>query len=207
MRVEIDLRIIALVLIFVFTSQAKIYFLFFLFIFLHEMAHIVVGKLFKMQISDVSLGIFGFSAQIYCYGRENVIAKIFTYLAGPIFNLILAFIFCLTKANIELIQINFILGVLNLVPILPLDGGRVLKEIIKVFYGNKKASIFMIEFTKITLIIISLIYSIAILKLKNISILCLIFYLWSLYIIEDKKVQTLKRVYGIIEKNIEKNLV
>ena len=66
MRVEIDLRIIALVLIFVFTSQAKIYFLFFLFIFLHEMAHIVVGKLFKMQISDVSLGIFGFSAQIYC---------------------------------------------------------------------------------------------------------------------------------------------
>lgn len=44
MRVEIDLRIIALVLFLVFTSQAEIYLLFFIFIFLHELAHIIVRK-------------------------------------------------------------------------------------------------------------------------------------------------------------------
>ena len=62
----------------------------------------------------------------------------------------------------------------------------------------------MLELTKYSLIIFSLIYSIAILKLKNIAILFLIIYMWWLYSIEDKKIQILKRVYGIIEKSIEK---
>lgn len=47
MRVEIDLRIIALILIFSFTAQSEIYMLFLLFIFLHELAHIIVRKNFE----------------------------------------------------------------------------------------------------------------------------------------------------------------
>lgn len=158
-----------------------------------------------MEIANVSLGFLGFSAQMYSYGEEKFFSKICTYLSGPFCNLILALIFYLTKMKIELVQINFILGVLNLFPIMPLDGGRVLKEILKKFLGNKTASIFMIELTKLSLIIISLIYSVVILKLKNVAILFLIIYMWWLYSIEDRKVQTLKRVYGIIEKSIEKN--
>lgn len=157
-----------------------------------------------MEISNVSLGFLGFSAQMYSYGKENVLFKILTYLAGPLCNLILAVIFYFAKMNIELVQINFILGVLNMLPIIPLDGGRILKEILKKFLGHKKASIFMIEFTKFSLIIISLMYSVAILKLKNFAILFLILYMWWLYSVEDRKIQTLKRVYGIIEKSIEK---
>ena len=160
-----------------------------------------------MEINNIYLGIFGFSAQIYNYGKERPFVRIFTYLAGPILNLMLALFFYFTNLKIDLIRINFILGILNLLPILPLDGGMVLKEILKIFFGNKNASIFMVEFTKIFLIIISLIYSIAILKLKNIYILFLIIYMWRLYLIEYKKIQILKRVYGIIEKNIEKKLV
>lgn len=158
-----------------------------------------------MEIHSVSLSFFGFSAQMYSYGEEKVLSKISTYLAGPLCNFGLAFIFYLSKSRIELVQINLVLGVLNLFPIMPLDGGRILKEIIKFFWGNKIASIFMIEFTRFTLIIVSLFYSIAILKLKNIAILFLIIYMWWLYVIEERKIQTLKRVYGIIEKSIEKN--
>ena len=152
-----------------------------------------------MEISNVSLSFFGFSAQMYSYGEEKVLSKIFTYLAGPICNLALALIFYLSKVKIEFVQINLILGILNLLPIMPLDGGRVIKEIIKYFYGNKIASIFMIEVTKYSLMILSLIYSVAILKLKNLAILFLIIYMWWLYSIEEKKLQTLKKVYGIIE--------
>lgn len=207
MKIEIDLRIIFLVLLFVFTSQTYIYLLFIAFIFFHEMAHIIVGKISGLEIESISFGIFGFSAQIYNYGEEKVLSKIFTYLAGPSCNLILALIFYLNKSRIELIQINLILGVLNLLPILPLDGGRILKEIIKIFYGHKVSTIFMVKFTKFILVLLSLLYSIIILKIKNIAILFLMFYLWWLYIIEERKAVTLKRVYGIIEKSIEKNLV
>ena len=157
-----------------------------------------------MEIDNISVGILGFSAQMYSYGKESSLKRIITYLSGPLCNLVIAFIFYIANANIELIKINFILGVLNLLPILPLDGGRILKEILKFCFDYKKANIFMIEFTKFTLIIISLIYSIAILKLKNVAILFLIIYMWWLYSIENKKIRTLKRVYGIIEKGIEK---
>lgn len=158
-----------------------------------------------MEIYNISLNFFGFSAQIYSYGKIKVFSRIITYLAGPVCNLLLALIFYLLNANQELIQINLWLGILNLIPIMPLDGGRILKEIAKVFLGYKNASIFMLEISKFILVIISLIYSVAILKLKNIAILFLIIYMWWLYSIEDKKTQTLKRVYGIIEKSIEKN--
>lgn len=59
MRVEIDLRIIALVLFLVFTSQAEIYLLFFIFIFLHELAHIIVRKDFWNGNSECITWLFG----------------------------------------------------------------------------------------------------------------------------------------------------
>ncbi|MBR3696775.1 MAG: site-2 protease family protein [Clostridia bacterium] len=142
-----------------------------------------------------------------CYGHISIFSKIITYLSGPLCNLFFALIFYFTKIKIELVQINLILGILNLFPIIPLDGGRILKEIVKKIYGHKTASIFMIEFTKFNLIIISLVYSVAILKLKNVAVLFLILYMWWLYLIEEKRTQTLKRVYGIIEKSIEKKIV
>ena len=152
-----------------------------------------------MEISNISLSFLGFSAQMYSYGIKKTLNKIFTYLAGPICNFGLALIFYLLNFKMELVQINLILGILNLLPIMPLDGGRVLKEIIKIFYDNKTASIFMIDVSKFSLIFLSLIYSVVILELKNIAILLLIIYMWWLYSIEEKKIQTLKRVYGIIE--------
>ena len=160
-----------------------------------------------MEISNISLSILGFSAQMYSYAKESSIRRIITYLSGPLFNLIIAFILYIAKLNSELIKINFLLGVFNLLPIIPLDGGRTLKEILKCLWGHKKSSIFMIEFSKISLVVISLFYSIAILKIRNIAILFLIIYMWWLYNIEYKKIQTLKRVYGIIEKSIEKKQV
>lgn len=160
-----------------------------------------------MEISNISLGALGFSAQMYSYGKENSIRRIITYLSGPLLNLIIAFVLYITRLNDELIKINLLLGIFNLLPIIPLDGGRILKEILKCLWGHKKSSIFMIEFTKISLVVISLFYSIAILKIKNIAILFLILYMWWLYIIENKKIRTLKRVYGIIEKSIEKKRV
>ena len=152
-----------------------------------------------MRISEVSFGIFGFSAKLQYFGKEKICFKLFTYLAGSLFNFILATIFYFLKGKNDLFKINLLIGILNLLPIMPLDGGRILKEILKYFFGYKNASIIMIDITKTLLVLISLFYSIAILKIKNIAILFLIIYLWWLYFIEEKKLKTLKRVYKIIE--------
>ena len=84
-----------------------------------------------MKISELSFGLFGFSAQIYSYGEEKALSKILTYLAGPVCNLLIAFIFYFTKVKIELVYINFILGILNLLPIMPLDRWKNSKRNIK----------------------------------------------------------------------------
>lgn len=205
MKIEIDLKVILLMLIFLFTSQIEIYGIFIFFIFLHELAHVLVGLLLGFRVSSISMNIFGFSAQLYTYKSRKPYIRIITYLAGPIFNLICAVAFYFSKIESEfvlnVIYTNLALCIFNLFPILPLDGGKILKEVLKSFLGNKNASVIMNTITKFFLIIISAIYSIAILKIKNFAILFLLIYLWYLYSIEEKKLSTLKRVYDIIEKS------
>ena len=205
MKIEIDLKIILFVIILLLTAQIEFYGIFILFIFLHELAHILVGLVLGLKISGINMNIFGFSAQLYSYQTRKSYIKIITYLAGPIFNLICGIIFCFCKIEkdlaLNLIYTNFVLCAFNLLPILPLDGGKILKEVLKSFLGNKDASVVMHIITKTFLIIISAVYSVLILKIKNIAILFLIMYLWYLYSIEARKLTTLKRVYEIIEKN------
>lgn len=205
MKIEIDLRVILLILLFILTSQIELYGIFILFIFLHEIAHILVGLLLGLRVSSINMNIFGFSAQLYTYKSKKSYLKIITYLAGPVFNLLCGIYFYYSDVSgdlaLKLIYTNFALCVFNLLPILPLDGGKILKEILKNFLGNKNASIVMNIVTKSFLVAISLMYSIAILKIKNLAILFLIIYLWYLYNIEARKLDTLKRVYEIIEKS------
>lgn len=204
MKIEIDLKVILLLILFIFTSQIEIYSIFIFFILLHELAHVLVGYSLGMKISKIKLNLFGFSAQMHSYKTKKNYIKIITYLAGPVLNLICAIIFFSvmeeTEMKANLVYTNILLFVFNLLPIMPLDGGKILKEILKFFYGNKKASIIMINLSKVLLAIISFSYSIFILKLKNIAILLLIIYMWYLYSIEARKVSTLERMYKIIEK-------
>ena len=85
-------------------------------------------------------------------------------------------------------------------PILPLDGGKILKEILKKKIGYKKAYEKMELVGKIILVLITLIYSVLILEVKNLGILFIIIYLWYLKNIEDKRARTIIRMYDILEK-------
>ena len=62
------------------------------------------------------------------------------------------------------------------------------------------SNVIIINFSKIFLGIISLAYSILILKAKNIYILVLLVYLWYLYFIEEKKYLILIKTMEEIKK-------
>lgn len=121
--------------------------LLFVSVLLHELAHSVVAKSFKMPVRKITLFFFGGVASI---PGEGITPKkeFWMAIAGPLFSLCLGFLFFavfklstiiyVTAICRYLYFINFVLAGFNLVPGFPLDGGRVLRSILWAIYKDVK---------------------------------------------------------------------
>lgn len=120
--------------------------LFFGSVLVHELSHSVVALRHRIPVRRITLFIFGGVAQI---GREPQDAgtEFRVAIAGPLASFGMAGLFAglwwldraipyLAAPSIWLMRINLILGLFNLIPGFPLDGGRVLRAIIWYFTGN-----------------------------------------------------------------------
>lgn len=200
MKAKVDLKIFFILLLYTLTQKVEIFTITFIFIILHEIGHIVSGILLGLKINKLQLNIAGISLEFKNYGKERKINNIIVDLAGPLINLISAIIGIFIKLEI-IIYVNAMLFIINMLPIYPLDGGRILKNILLYKNTYKQTIKTMETISKYTLIILSIFASILILSFKNISIFILVIYLWGIYIKERHKNQLIKRVYQTIENN------
>ena len=191
MKAKVDLKIFFILLLYTLTQKVEIFTITFIFIILHEIGHIVSGILLGLKINKLQLNIAGISLEFKNYGKERKINNIIIDLAGPLINLISAIIGIFIKLEI-IIYVNAMLFIINMLPIYPLDGGRILKNILLYKNTYKQTIKTMETISKYTLIILSF---------KNISIFILVIYLWGIYIKERHKNQLIKRVYQTIENN------
>ncbi|MFH1826699.1 MAG: site-2 protease family protein [bacterium] len=117
----------------------------------HELAHSLVAKKYKLPISGITLFIFGGVAHMeeepHTPGVEFKMA-----IAGPIMSFFLAFVFyalsniflnigfprSLVSISNYLYMLNIVVGVFNLIPGFPLDGGRVLRALLWHFLKDLK---------------------------------------------------------------------
>lgn len=121
----------------------------------HELAHSFVAQRYKISIESITLFIFGGVAQMKGEPPHPK-AEFRIAIVGPLSNFLLAVLFFLMSMNTVggtkalfsyLAQINLILGVFNLIPGFPMDGGRVLRSAIwsktkNFFYATQRASVF-----------------------------------------------------------------
>lgn len=140
------------------------------------------------------------------------IKKLIIALCGPMVNFILAIIFAVTELRILGIEkeflsySNILIGIFNLLPIYPLDGGRILKSILHIATGLENTYSYTNFISNMSIIILTMFASIIIFYVQNISILFIIGYLWYLVITENKLYNQRIRIYDIINKNKENEL-
>lgn len=210
MQIKINLQIFLFIIIFVLTHQIEIYAWIMLFAFIHELGHMMAGLILKLKPKTLSLMPFGISItfETYEYIKLVEIKKILIAIAGPVTNLIICSIVLFLHINTEIKELiiysNILIALFNLIPMYPLDGGRILKGIIKLKYKGIKSDNIINKVSNSLVIILTALSSIAVLYLKNIAILFLVIYLWIITINENKKYNIKRKLYySLDEKSID----
>ena len=215
MKFKIDFKIFIFLILFYFTKQIDKYVLIVFFAFIHELGHLFAGMILGMKPNKIELKPYGLSISFKILPKDfnekiiqgNVmeLKKIIVALAGPFVNIVFIILFSKYKFNnsLEYIYVNLLLFLFNLLPIYPLDGGRVLKGLLHIKLGKRKAEKYANNISYISMMIITAISSILILELKNISIFFIVIVLWYLVFKEDIYLKRKNKIYDLIEKSIE----
>lgn len=227
MSIKIDLKILLFLLLFSLTSQIDLYIVLMLFAFIHEIGHLCAGLLLGFKPQEVAITPVGmrieFKPKCEEYnqkvrkGNTLAIKRGIIAIAGPLTNFAIIAVMILIGNikpefmiwnihNINYITIiysNFLIGIFNLIPIYPLDGGRIIKEILHIIVGLERSETYTYKISKITIILLTIIASIAILYMQNISIIIILAYLLGIVLVERKRYYTRQSIRKMVEEEAE----
>lgn len=135
------------ILLTLLTNSYKLFYIYFLITFIHELGHVVVAKLLRLKIGKIKLLAIGFNAEINELDYTSSIKEFLISIAGPLtyfislwlINIFYKIDFISYNALKQAQLINKYNLIFNLLPIIPLDGGRILKIIIDNFFTSKKS--------------------------------------------------------------------
>ncbi|PKM83000.1 MAG: peptidase M50 [Firmicutes bacterium HGW-Firmicutes-14] len=148
--VELRLNVFFLLLIFLYWYLGQLVqaLIVFCVVFLHEMGHVVAAAGYGIKVKEVELLPFGGVARIE--GNIEIEPAVETYvaIAGPLTNCFLALLGYVLKCSgigdpqwlPFFIRCNLLLGAFNLLPAMPLDGGRVFRAFTSLHIGVKRAT-------------------------------------------------------------------
>lgn len=104
----------------------------------HEISHLFTAILLNIRFTKVRITLFGLNLNAHLETVSQA-KKIILFFAGPACNFLLYFGFRNTE-YLSFANMNLLLAYMNLVPIVPLDGGNICKTILEIFLDTKTVS-------------------------------------------------------------------
>lgn len=150
----------------------------FISILIHEMSHAYVADRLGWTVSGIHIDLFSGSAAVDTNIHERDAIKVVA--AGPISNLLLAIlsfgfgIIFPTEFFISMIVINILLFLFNILPIFPMDGGRILRDSLYLKLKDRRKSVRISSVVSLITTSLVMIYAISTLSFILI-IFCLLF--------------------------------
>ena len=159
-----------------------------------------MGLILNLKPEKLEIMPFGLSICFKTNSKESNLEtkNIVVALAGPVVSLVLALIYTyvepiyISKSNI--VYANILICLFNLIPLYPLDGGRILKGILQIRFGRDESLKIINNISYVTMIAITIISSIAVYYFKNIAIFLVCLFLWIITLRENEKLRMEKNI-------------
>lgn len=162
---------------------------------LHEGAHVLAASFFDISFSKINIMPFGIQATLKKSYIEDPQKEFWICFAGPLANVLMfvAGLFIQTDFGLDnspymhfFLSTNMLMFLLNMLPILPLDGGRMLKSCLIDRYGAIKSFNFVNKVGKIALVffVIIMLY---VLYTERFSISFIILFAFLVYSVFSEK--------------------
>lgn len=133
---EVSPAFVALLCAYFYFDPAETFLPFLLAVTLHEAGHLLALRCMRVQVHKVSFQLTGavIHTQPLRYPQEGLAAA-----AGPLVNLLCTLVFL--HKNPAFALVNLLLLFFNLLPLYPLDGGRILRALLHMLLNDAAACI------------------------------------------------------------------
>ena len=125
-------------------------------IMIHETGHITFMLIYNRKINKISILPFGGIIRLDSYISTNIYEDLIISIGGILFQIIFGFIVLNLDLSYkeQILYYNNLIIIFNMIPVIPLDGEKILKNILELFLPLKKSLICMFYISLITLVLI-----------------------------------------------------
>ena len=186
--IKIDITTYLLIILAILSASFEYLIILFSIVIFHELGHLFWLKKYHKKIISIKIYPFGGITKYESYLNHHLKEELLISLGGIINQIFLIFIITLIyKINLInlntfnlFIKSNYLLLIFNLLPIIPLDGSKILNIIFEYFLSYYKSLLIMIIISIICLITFTII--IITNKINNLIILSFLYYNIYLFI-------------------------